>query len=811
MPDPATTPIPQQPAPTPVEPIITVEARRILDLPGRFGNGWTVAGENLRGQVVLTHPDGDGVRSLTISKDAYEKVKALRMNRARQKPPKRFFRLQQELLLPNSSLRVKADDVAGGKALVSGTVKGEYVQRWVDAKTVNRAVFNPTEAVASVFEELGVIAEPEKKEEKETKISAKPVGIEKKEIVEKVKVTEQEAEVEPSAQLIQPSTEEKTKKADEEEPAEETKKEEEEKKEDKPASVAGVGVVSQQAQGIEEESRAKIVKQKVIRLGGETPIGKMPTEASTQEFKPITESSGEDAEQAVATVKISAEEPPTPSSEISITLELYRQRQRERKSNATAPFLRKEIEELEQEIEKNRQVLQQKAKTVGIELLPDDNFLPQEFERAGLEGQKNALTQKVKRLERKAVGRFRPADEILSAEEDAEEQTRISTAKAELDVARKELDQFNKTNGERMEKISTVTGDGLRINEQVERLKHLKKRESGMAAQPPQAPVSQEKTMSGATQAAVLTALETPLAGEPPQTIPKQTAVGIPQMPSASRPKPAALASGWKRQRLITLGVSPETATAVEINAQREEDRMEDARTRALGSAGGLGEAAPLPSYAKQLGTSAAEDVPRSDLSDRARVEETQKQMQAAKQAFTGEPSPELVPPPAEAPEAIPDLPPPEGEAPQPEQDLLRLRAQEAQSRRIAAQREQLRLSAQQETGAASAARAKQLKHAWHAAKGGSGVSGIGLLITLAILNIQFFNKLTFKAKSIPPTDFPVEDGLVVCADCLSCIGCLLSMMVSVTIIFFLVKMLKFVIEHPYITWAAVQLNALFN
>ena len=70
-------------------------------------------------------------------------------------------------------------------------------------------------------------------------------------------------------------------------------------------------------------------------------------------------------------------------------------------------------------------------------------------------------------------------------------------------------------------------------------------------------------------------------------------------------------------------------------------------------------------------------------------------------------------------------------------------------------------------------------------------VDGLGLLMTLVVMDIQFVNKITFKNPKIPPTSFPVEDCVLCSVHCL--IGAASCVAVTIPIVIFVGPMLGWI------------------
>ncbi len=116
----------------------SVDVGRRLDLPGRDGRGWTVAGVDPKsGDVILTRPQGETVVTLTISSEQYEKLKTVGPN-ARYRKPSLRFRLGDVYTSGERSANVAAYDDVGKRALVETQEDGQAIRRWVDASALDR-------------------------------------------------------------------------------------------------------------------------------------------------------------------------------------------------------------------------------------------------------------------------------------------------------------------------------------------------------------------------------------------------------------------------------------------------------------------------------------------------------------------------------------------------------------------------------------------------------------------------------------------------------------------------------------------------
>lgn len=146
-----------------------------LDLPGRFGAGWTVSGVDPSGNAILTKPSGDTMTSLTVSAQTLDRARQLRWNRARkpgkQKLTKRSFQF--------GGIRsdVAAYDAHSDRYLMQvQDAEGRTVTKWVASKDAEKLNNKDIEQAADEFaSSLGLKTEKElrkKPSQKESKPSA---------------------------------------------------------------------------------------------------------------------------------------------------------------------------------------------------------------------------------------------------------------------------------------------------------------------------------------------------------------------------------------------------------------------------------------------------------------------------------------------------------------------------------------------------------------------------------------------------------------------------------------------------------------
>jgi len=82
----------------------------------------------------------------------------------------------------------------------------------------------------------------------------------------------------------------------------------------------------------------------------------------------------------------------------------------------------------------------------------------------------------------------------------------------------------------------------------------------------------------------------------------------------------------------------------------------------------------------------------------------------------------------------------------------------------------------------------KELQKIWRLINGVDVAHGLedilGLILVVVFLDVQFINKLTFKNPNIPPTEYPLEDCLVIFMNCCLAFSCCLTSVVAFVLIF---------------------------
>ncbi len=322
----AAQPAPSAPRPEPV--VVGFP----LDLPGRFGSGWTVAGADRRGNVILSKPAGQsGLTTITIPPDAYTAIKTSRANRRKNKPLKQLTQINEIPPVPDSDLRVLGfDSSQPGRqimVLVEGKVDGTFVKQWVDAKLLNKTNFanDPSTAKTELLKGLGMekAVEPEKEKTKPTPPS--PIT---------------------PASTVEAPTEEQTQEdlsdndQEEEDPAEEvdvaTISDEEQKNE-------GMDIVDNSGKTVRAAASSLGIPLSAVEESRETETTE-PIELNEQDIEIIEQRSGDQATAVTAsataaalkTISVPLSPPPLPTTQtdksVSYTIELLRTRAQEAQS-----------------------------------------------------------------------------------------------------------------------------------------------------------------------------------------------------------------------------------------------------------------------------------------------------------------------------------------------------------------------------------------------------------------------------------------------------------------------------------------------
>ena len=236
-----------------------------------------------------------------------------------------------------------------------------------------------------------------------------------------------------------------------------------------------------------------------------------------------------------------------------------------------------------------------------------------------------------------------------------------------------------------------------------------------------------------------------------------------------------------------------------QYDASREGRPSQDAYEMAMGTEGGQASFAPRPpSYTTSIKRTPEEregDIQETDLERLQGSREQTEQMQQTNESLLG---PEQLPSEEEGfggEEGAPERGrpgqgvPSEEQEPAIQQDLARKQAQQAnqlqanQQMAANAQRAQAEQSAtrsiDQSTVQGADQNVKAAQKLWRIVNGVDAITGLedvlGILTTVAVMNIQMINKLTFKIRFIPPTSFPVEDAAIVGVDMILCTGCLVQ------------------------------------
>ncbi len=119
------------------------EIGRPLDLPGDRNSGWSVAGVDRYGSVLLTRPSGQGLeKHPPINAEMYQRLIKTPANKKKiYIKPK--FALDQRFQIDRGSFSPIAIDGHAQRALVTGMVNGQSTQEWVDLKMLNLLAVNP--------------------------------------------------------------------------------------------------------------------------------------------------------------------------------------------------------------------------------------------------------------------------------------------------------------------------------------------------------------------------------------------------------------------------------------------------------------------------------------------------------------------------------------------------------------------------------------------------------------------------------------------------------------------------------------------
>ena len=740
MPD-AVTPSPS-PRQTPSTPRATPAALgTVLDLPGRLGAGWTVGSTDVSGNIVLTKPDGDSTRSITISETTYARVKNLRVNKNRRKPMKRLFAREQTLLVPGTNdLRVIADDAAGNRALVSGMVHGQFVQKWMDVKDVNRAATQPGFVGDGFFAGLGVSpvsqkpSETAKKDERETEAHPQTTADQKS---SRTKATLQPVSSEPpdrsNVTVTQQNldaihqAEARTEENDdgvEDDATAKTVAPVEPMTSETPKPPSGVTVVKQKVKVL-SDNKAQIVKQKVQVLTDNNRASYVPAVAKVDPHH------SELSEQF--------------QTRIQTTITQFRERARE---------LGVDISQVdESDLKGLAKVLEQEAARFENDL-GDRHKSEGELSRLeNLEAEAHNII-KVDSL----VASSHSSDSPFNAPEAMVALSRILPARMQYPESSHEQDISPSE--------ETIIQETIELYRRQQRDRRA-------------APVASSSTGNGS--------IGVPLPVAPITAIPKPIPIGVPQLPSrtwnAMQPKSSGRQIIHRRNRV--LGLSPSATVGADLAMDQQRDRHDpDARTRALSTSGGLGHATTMPTPAPHGTEAEEEDVPRTEQTDRAQMDAQSRKMQESKALMTGE-TPEDFDDAQTAETPLPTEPPPltiesldkERAAQfQQQQNMKQMQGQSVADAFEAEQKKQLL--------ARELARQWRMVNMTNIAHG--TVDVLGLFVALVTMNVQMMNKLSLKLPMIPPTTFPVEDGGVVCADCCACFGCmsLLAIIIGIVLLF---------------------------